>query len=160
MGMPATVALRVASGADAPAIVSLVNAAFAVERAFVDRDRTALDEIQAMLGRGTFLVADGADGTLLACMYLERRGQRVYVGMLSIQPTEQGRGLGRAMMAAAEAQCRAWDCEAIDIRILNLRSELPPFYRKLAFVETGRTDIVEDPLSRVPYYFILMSKPV
>ncbi|HZT77902.1 MAG TPA: GNAT family N-acetyltransferase [Vicinamibacterales bacterium] len=154
----AAVTLRAAGDADVPAIVALVNAAFAVERAFVDRDRTNADEIAGMLRKGTFLVADGDAGALLAAMYLERRGPHAYLGMLSIQPSQQGRGLGRAMMAAAESHARAWGCDAIDIRILHLRTELPPFYLALGFVETGRTETVNDPFSRKPYHFILMTK--
>jgi hypothetical protein len=79
-----TVTLRAAGDADVPAIAALVNAAFAIERAFVDRDRTSADEIAAMARKGTFFVADDEDG-LLAAMYLERRdADRVYLGMLSI----------------------------------------------------------------------------
>ena len=151
--------VRAASDADVPAIVALVNAAFAVERAFVDRDRTSADEIVGMLRNGTFLVVDDEGGGLLAGMYLEKRGfDRAYLGMLSIRPSEQGRGLGRAMMAAAEEKARAWGCTALDIRILNLRTELPPFYLALGFVQTSVTGVVNDPLSRKPYHFILMTK--
>ena len=154
-----TVVPREAGESDVPAIVALVNAAFALERAFVDRDRTDATEIAAMMTRGSFFVVDDDAGRLLAAMYLERRAiDRVYLGMLSIQPSNQGRGLGRAMMAAAEAQAHAWGATALDIRILHLRTELPPFYVALGFVETGRTDFVADPASREPYYFILMTK--
>jgi len=154
-----TLAPRAAGEADVPAIVALVNAAFAVERAFVDRDRTDAHEISGMMTRGSFFVVDDDEDGLLAAMYLERRGSdRVYLAMLSIQPSKQRHGLGRAMMAAAEAQARAWGAAAIDIRILNLRTELPPFYLALGFVETGRTDLVDDPFSRKPYHFILMAK--
>jgi len=153
-----TLAVRAAGESDVPAIVALVNAAFGVERRFVDRDRTNSDEIAAMRRRGTFLVVDGQVGALLASMYLERRGDHAYLGMLSIDPAQQGRGHGRAMMTAAEDHARNWGCVALDIRILHLRTELPPFYRTLGFLETGRTDFVEDAFTREPYYFILMTK--
>jgi GNAT superfamily N-acetyltransferase len=156
--MAATVDVRAATEADVDAIVALVNAAFAVERAFLDRDRTSPSEILALLGKGTFLVLDDDRGALVASVYLERRGERAYLGMLSIQPSRQGTGLGRAMMVASEAHARRWNCTAIDIRIVNLRRELPPFYRALGFSESGRTDIVEDPFTREPYHFILMTK--
>lgn len=156
--MTVTSGIRTATEADAPAIAALVNAAFAVERAFLDRDRTTLDEILSLFRKGTFLVVDADGGELLASMYLEPRGDRTYLGMLSIQPSQQGRGLGRAMMAVAEAQCRARGDVAIDIRIVNLRTELPPFYRALGFVETGRTEEVDDPHTRVPYHFVSMTK--
>jgi GNAT superfamily N-acetyltransferase len=128
-----------------------------VERSFVDRDRTTLDEIRACVGRGTFLVADAGVGSLAACVYVEARGERAYLGMLAVDPARQGRGLGRDMMAAAESHCRALGCRAIDIRIVDRRLELPPFYRSLGFSDTG-TSPVDDPSATKPYHFVLMSK--
>src|SRR5215467_10656588 len=110
----ATISVRAAGGDDVPGIVDLVNAAFAVERSFVDRDRTHADEIGAMIRKGTFLVVDGDGGAPVAAMYIEKRGGHAYLGMLSVRPSAQGRGLGRAMMTAAEAHVRAWGCDAID----------------------------------------------
>jgi ribosomal protein S18 acetylase RimI-like enzyme len=149
--------LRTASAADAPAIVALVNSAFAVEKAFVDGERTSLEEILELLRKGIFLVADGPDGVPTACAYVEQRGFRAYLGMLSIDPASQGKGLGREMMAAAEAHCRARRVRAMDIRILSLRPELPPFYRKLGYAEEG-TAPYDNAKSRKPGHFILMSK--
>src|SRR4051812_49860387 len=94
--------LRSADGRDVPAIVALLNAAFAMERDFIDKDRTSAPEIERYMTTGTFVIADGEDGALASCMYLERRGDRVYLGMLAVNPSRQGSGLGRQMMAAAE----------------------------------------------------------
>lgn len=149
--------IRAAGPVDAPRIVALLNAAFVMEREFVDRDRTSIGEIVRLLGTGTFLVVDGAGGGLAACMYIEARGDRAYLGMLAIDPSEQKRGLGRQMMAGAERHCAELGCRAIDIRIVNRRTELPPFYRRLGFVEGG-TAPFEDPLLTKPCHFVLMSK--
>src|SRR6185295_19952236 len=100
--MTDTLSIRTAASSDVPRIVALLNAAFAMERAFVDRDRTSAGEITASLGTGTFLVTDGEGGALASCVYLEQRGDRVYLGMLVVSPEAQGRGLGKRMMAAAE----------------------------------------------------------
>jgi hypothetical protein len=74
------ITLRTASDADVPAIVALLNAAFAMERSFIDRDRTSAPEIERYMTTGTFSVVDGTasvvDGTasaLASCMYLEQR---------------------------------------------------------------------------------------
>jgi N-acetylglutamate synthase-like GNAT family acetyltransferase len=88
--MTDTVAIRNAVPADIPRIVALLNVAFAMERAFVDRDRTSVEEITAYLGTGTFLVIDGDRDALAACVYLEQRGSRVYLGMLAVDPSYQG----------------------------------------------------------------------
>src|SRR5580765_1194856 len=129
--------VRSAASADAPAIVALVNAAFAVEKAFVDGERTTLDEIRVLLGKGEFLLADDPAGTIAVCAYVEQRGFRAYVGVLSVHPHRQGAGLGKQMMSAIEDYCRNRRVRSLDIRILSLRHELPPFYRKLGFVEEG-----------------------
>ena len=152
-----TIAIRTAGADDVPRIVALLNAAFAMERAFVDRDRTSAAEIAQYLETGTFLVVDDEDGALTSCMYLEQRGDRVYLGMLAVNPTEQGRGLGRQMMAAAERQAASLGCHAIDIRIVDRRTELPPFYRSLGFHDCG-TEPFEDPQLTKPCHFIRMTK--
>src|SRR5580765_635430 len=153
--MAHTIAIRAAGSDDVARIVALLNAAFAMERDFVDRDRTSAEEIASYLDTGTFFVADAEPGALASCMYLERRGDRVYLGMLAVSPAQQGQGLGRRMMAAAEQQAAAWGCRAIDIRIVNRRAELPPLYRALGFVEQG-TAPFDDPLLTRPCHFVLM----
>jgi ribosomal protein S18 acetylase RimI-like enzyme len=155
---PSGLPVRTATPADAPAIVDLVNAAFAVEKAFVDGERTSLDEIQRLLQSGIFLVADAENHAQpIACAYVEQRGFRAYLGMLSVDPSRQGTGLGRQMMTAVERYCRGRRVRSIDIRILSLRPELPPFYRKLNFIEEG-TAPYENPKSTRPGHFLLMSK--
>jgi GNAT superfamily N-acetyltransferase len=147
---------REAGVTDVPALVALINAAFAMEWDFVDRDRTSPDEIRGLMTMGTFVVV-GATPEVLACVYLERHGRRMYLGMLSVQPAQQKRGLGRRLMAESEARCRAWGCTGIDIRIVNRRTELPPIYTKMGFVDRG-TEPFEEPLLKKPCHFMLMSK--
>jgi len=65
------------------------------------------------------------------------RGERGYMGMLTVDPARQRLGLGTRIMEAAEEHLRSHGCVAVDILVLNLRSELPPIYRRHGFVETG-----------------------
>ena len=155
--MAHAITIRIAEAADVPRIVTLLNAAFAMERDFVDRDRTSAAEIARYLGTGSFSVVDAEDGTLASCMYLEQRADRLYLGMLAVSPARQGRGLGRQMIAVAEGQAASFGCRAIDIRIVDRRTELPPFYRSLGFVDNGTEPFV-DPLLTKPCQFIRMSK--
>lgn len=48
----------------------------------------------------------------------------------------------------------------MDLRIVNLREELPPFYRRLGYVETGTAPFQEEIKSKLPCHFVLMSKPL
>jgi GNAT superfamily N-acetyltransferase len=157
--MADTITLRAADAADISRIVSLLNAAFAMEWDFINRDRTSAAEIARYMTAGSFLVVDGEEGALATCMYLEQRGDRLYLGMLAVSPDRQGRGLGRQMMAAAERHAASLGCSALDIRIVDRRTELPPFYRSLGFVDNG-TEPLDDPLLTKPAHFIRMTKKV
>ncbi|HEV7502164.1 MAG TPA: GNAT family N-acetyltransferase [Vicinamibacteria bacterium] len=154
-----TAAVRAAAPEEADALAALINAAFAVERFFIDGDRTSAAEVRALMGKGAFLVSE-AQGALSGCVYVERRGARGYFGLLAVDPARKGTGLGRALVAAAEDRFRGQGCEAADISVVDLRQELPPFYRRLGYVETGTAPFPSDGKATRPCHFILMSKPL
>ena len=81
--------------------------------------------------------SDKMSGPISAAVYVEISGERGYFGMLAVDPASQGTGLGRLMVEAAESHCRQLGCQFMDIDVLSLRPELPPFYRKLGYRETG-----------------------
>ncbi len=152
--------VRVAELPDAPAIVGVINAAFVVERFFIDRDRTTLKEVLEFFRSGTFLIALSEDMSLTGCVYLERRGERAYLGLLSIHPSRQKTGLGAGLIRAAEKYCFDQGCRHIDLRIVNVREELPAFYQKLGYRESGTSPFPADVETRIPCHFVHMSKEV
>jgi ribosomal protein S18 acetylase RimI-like enzyme len=78
--------------------------------------------------------------------------------MLSIDPACQRKGLGRQLIDAAEARARDRGCRVIDIHIVDLREELPPYYRRLGYVETGTLPFSEPERASRPCSFVVMSK--
>jgi predicted N-acetyltransferase YhbS len=150
---------RTATSADAEAIADLINAAFRVERFFIDRDRTDPDKIRALLKTGVFLVVEDAD-RMTACVYVELRGEGAYFGLLAVDPSRQNKGVGKNMVAVVEDYAREAGCRFMDMRIVDLRAELPPFYRRLGYVETGTEPFKADSEPKIPAHFIIMSKPL
>lgn len=130
------VQIRAATRADIPAVVAVVNAAFAIE-SFIEGTRTDAADAAEMMKQGVFLVAESETGGIVASVYTEVHGPLGYFGMLAVAPSHQGLHLGQAMIAAAEDYCRARGCTAMDITVLSLRTELPAFYRNLGYIETG-----------------------
>lgn len=144
------------------AAIPLVNDAFSVET-FFEGTRTDEAEMTKRLSTGTFLVAKEAEtDRTIALVYAEVEGARGYFGMLSVDRARQGSGLGRRMIEAAEEHCRRAGCTHIDIHVLSLRTELPPFYRKFGYVETGTEELhaVHDLKTGLKCHVIVMSKPL
>jgi ribosomal protein S18 acetylase RimI-like enzyme len=150
-------AVRTAIPSDISQIVNLINRAFAVERFFKSGDRTDSEQIQHMMEQGKFLLLEN-DGDPVACVFVKVTGDRGYIGTLSVDPTHQRSGLGRRMMREAEEYCRAAGCKAVDIRIVNLRKELPAIYHKLGFIETGTQSAEVIKNATRPIHFLTMSK--
>jgi GNAT superfamily N-acetyltransferase len=154
-------AIRIATAADIPAMVSVTNAAFAIET-FLEGTRTDQPRLAEMMQKGKFLLAHDPSGRLLASVYVEVNEDRGYFGMLAIDPAHQGQGLGRAMVNATEDYCRQQGCATMDLWVLSLRPELRPFYRKLGYVET-RTEEFRPSRPLKPgaeCHCVVMSKPL
>lgn len=149
--------LRSASLADAEAITRLINKAFEVERFFIDGERIRLAEVLQRFATGRFIVAEEGEA-LAGCVYIEPRGERAYLGLLSIAPQHQRAGLGTRLTAAAEAYCREQGCRDVDLLIVNLRRELPGFYHRLGYIENGTAPFPAEVQTRLPCHFVKMSK--
>src|SRR6266481_3388698 len=154
---PTSLSIRVGQADDVNALAVLVNAAFRVEQPFIEGDRVDAEGVRSYMARGKFLVA-GNSSSLAACVYVELRGDRGYLGLLGVDPLRQGSGLGRRMMDAAENYFREAGCQAVDLRVISARTPLPAFYRHLGYLEIGTALFAPDVPVKVPCHYILMSK--
>jgi len=148
---------RSANSADVESLACLINAAFRVERPFIEGDRIDPQGVRLYMARGKFLLAEDAV-SLVGCVYVELRGDRGYLGLLGVDPSRQGTGLGRKLMDAAEKFFCEAGCRAIDLRVISARTPLPAFYRHLGYRETGTAPFAPDVPVKVPCHYILMSK--
>ena len=153
-------AIRLAQPADAAQITRLINAAFHVaEGFFIDGPRLGQSEVEQKLQKGNFLLAE-ADGKLNGCVYIEMRGERSYLGLLSVDPNCQKGGLGSRLMSEAEEHCRSRGSQFMDILIVSVRTELAPYYQHRGYSQTGTTPFEENVETKMPVHFINMSKPL
>jgi len=156
--MTSTVPIRLAVVADAEKITNIINAAFhIVEGFFIDGPRIDQTEVEQLLDKGAFLLAEAGD-KLNGCVYVELRGERSYLGLLSVDPTCQRGGLGSLLMSEAEKYCRERGSQFMDILIVNLRTDLPAFYQRRGYFENGTAPFPADVVTKIPCHFINMSK--
>jgi GNAT superfamily N-acetyltransferase len=152
------VQIRLAEFRDAEAITVMINDAFRKAEAFlIDHDRIDLDSVRQFLRTGKFLLAE-TEAALLGCVYVEPRGERAYLGLLSVNPDRQKAGLGSTLMSAAEDYCTQAGCKFMDLQIISVREELPRFYHRLGYMETGTAPLPPNVKPKQPCHFIKMSK--
>ena len=159
MTTPNTAApFRLAVPADTARITAVINAAFRIaEGFFIDGNRITQAEVEKSLTKGNFILAENGE-TLSGCVYVELRGERSYLGLLSVDPSCQQSGLGSLLMREAERYCRERGSQAMDILIVNLREDLPAYYQKRGYVHNGTTPFPADLETKIPCHFINMSK--
>lgn len=150
---------RLAAAADSARIIEVVNAAFSIED-FLEGTRTDEARLAAMMEKGKILLAEDANGKVVGSIYYELRGKRGYLGMLAIEPAEQGRGLARKIVEAAEGRLRSAGCDEVEIIVLNMRPDLLPLYKRFGFVQTGTTQFAPSRTLKpgVECYGITMAK--
>ena len=151
--------VRRARAADLPALARLINRAYAVEADVFDGERVRVDELSALAVDGHFLVLDRADGELAAAVYVALGGVHARLELLAVAPELQRLGLGRRLVALAEALAAALGCHAVDLAIVNLRTELLPWYRSQGYREVG-TAAIDDRATRRPCHRLLLTKPL
>ncbi|MBZ5641940.1 MAG: GNAT family N-acetyltransferase [Acidobacteriia bacterium] len=153
------ISIRDANANDAVAIARLVNTAFLVEQFFIERDRTNPEVVRGMMKKGKFLLAED-EHSLVGSIYVELRGERGYFGMLSIEPSRQGMGVGHRLVDAAENYFLDAGCMWSDLIIVNVRTELLALYGRWGYKETGTAPYDDPHPTKIPVHFILMSKPL
>ncbi len=148
---------RRATRSDVPALVALVNLAYQVEKFFKTGDRTDEADVAGLLEQSAFLVHEEG-GAIVGCVHVAVKGERGYFGLLAVHPQHRGRKLGVRLVAAAEAFVRDAGCKAMDLSVVHLRTELPPFYRALGYAERTTAPFPCPEQAIVPCHLIVMSK--
>ena len=148
--MSADFALRLATASDVPALVALVNSAYRGESSragwATEADLlggTRIDEARlaaTMATDGHVVLVHEADGAIIACVHLERRGANGYLGMLTTKPTLQARGTGRRMLEAAETWAVThWQSQEMHMTVIVQRDALVAWYERRGYARSGET---------------------
>jgi N-acetylglutamate synthase-like GNAT family acetyltransferase len=131
-------AIRPARAEEVDAIVALIHRAFGQYRGKLQPESSALlesaDTIRAAMTTGSILLAVRGD-RIVGCISVHRKADFAYAGRLAVEPMERSVGVGRALMAQAEALARQMGANRlrVDVR-LKLRDNRA-FFRALGFTE-------------------------
>jgi ribosomal protein S18 acetylase RimI-like enzyme len=129
--------IRPARADEAGAIVALLHRAFGQYRGKLQPESGALSEsvdtISSVMSVGAILVAV-RDG-IVGCVAVQRKADFAYAGRLAVDPGARGTGVGRALMAEAEAMARLMGTGRLRVDVRLALRENRAFFRTLGFVE-------------------------
>lgn len=169
---------RFAEARDVPAIVVLVESAYrgdasragwTTEADLLDGQRTDGQTVESVLATpGSAMLLAESEGQLAGSCHLDRHaGAEVYLGMLAVQPSRQGQGWGRQILAEAERLARLdWGARTMIMTVIAQRPELVAWYQRRGYLPTGETrpfpygeDRVGIP-RRSDLHFVVLAKPL
>ena len=141
------VSFRPAERRESDAIRSLVRDAYALYVPRMDREPAPMvADYAGLIASGVLEVAE-LDGFLAGILVCYPRDDHLHVENVAVSSKAQGRGIGRALMARAEARARELSLDAIELYTNEVMEENFPFYAALGYAETGR--MAEDGYNRV-----------
>jgi ribosomal protein S18 acetylase RimI-like enzyme len=168
-------AITKASSADVPRLSVLVNSAYrgegskkgwTTEADLLGGQRTDENGLQKMIDHpaAAILKYTDAQEQIVGCVYLEKKPAGLYLGMLTVSPELQGAGIGKHLLAAAEAYAKETGCSAIIMTVISVRAELIAWYERHGYQRTGETQpFPADPAFGLPKQsleFIVLQKPI
>ena len=116
-----------------------------------------------MQAPGAFILKYFENDSILGCVYLKEEDHKLYLGMLTVAPTFQNKGIGKMLLAATEEEAHKRNCTAIFMSVISIRTELIHWYKKHGYYDTGITKPfpVNDPsfgIPKQPLEFIILEK--
>lgn len=93
-------------------------------------------------------------------MHFEARGDHGWFGLLAVDPAAQGAGHARALIAGVEARCRALGLPTLQLEVVDLRTDLPPFYARFGFDEVERKPFPDNKKLTQSAVMVVMRKAV
>ena len=132
---------------DALELDKLVNSAYrgdssrqgwTTEADLLDGTRTNAEGIAELITTpGTTLLKYIEAGKILGCVELKNENGKLYLGMLTVQPDLQGKGIGKKLLIEAEVEARNQNCKSIFMTVISIRKELIDWYLRHGYIMTG-----------------------
>ena len=139
--------IRQAADGDVTAIRGVVEAAYSGYVPRIGRPPAPMTaDYETLVAAGDVWVAD-ADGRVVGVLVIRASGNALELENVAVDPAEQGRGHGGALVSFAESHARESRLTAVELYTNEAMVENLALYPKLGFVETERR--VEDGFRRV-----------
>jgi ribosomal protein S18 acetylase RimI-like enzyme len=164
-----------ANPSDIAELVRLINSAYRGEGAkkgwtteadLLDGTRTDEHNLIGLLNdpSSVILKYSNQQGKIEACVNLQKKDNKLYLGMLTVSPELQGAGIGKQLLSAADEYAKKNSCAAIFMTVISVRSELIAWYERHGYKKTGEVKPFpvgeEFGIQKQPLEMIVMEKSI
>lgn len=157
---------------DVPELVQLVNSAYrgesskkgwTTEADLLDGIRTDEASLAALIREPHSVIMKCLrENQLVGCVYLQKQGGALYLGMLTVDPGLQAAGIGKKMLQASEDWALQQHCTSVVMTVITDRKELLDWYGRRGYQSTGETKpFPNDPkfgIPKKPLEFVVLKK--
>lgn len=102
-------------------------------------DEATLNKLMQTPG-AVFLKYINEENNIEGCVFLDKKENKLYLGMLSVSPLVQAKGIGKQLMTAAEDYARDQKCSSIFMKVISVRHELVAWYERHGYSKTRETE--------------------
>ena len=167
--------IKPALESDIPALNMLVNSAYrgegskqgwTTEADLLDGIRTDEESLKELVHReDSIILKYEEENSILGCVYLKQEEAKMYLGMLTVSPQLQNKGIGKILLTASEDEARKRNCTAVFMSVISVRKELIDWYKKRGYYDTGHTKPFPENnprfgIPRQPLEFIILEKKI
>lgn len=140
----------IADEKDISPLVALMDSAYRGENSkqgwtseadlFIGNKRTDETTVANLIKRpgSVFFKYLNEEGILEGCVLLHKKDSRIYLGMFSVSPLAQGKGIGKKLLAAADDYAKEQKCATIYMTVITVREELIAWYERNGYQKTGK----------------------
>lgn len=163
--------IATANDADIPRLNLLINSAYrgdhskkgwTTEADLLDGIRTDEQALRDIMNEPeSFFLKYVIEEEVVGCVHLRKEEEQLYLGMLTVSPDLQAKGIGKQLLLAAEDEARKRDCDAIYMTVISIRKELIEWYLRHGYLDSGvRKPFYGVGIPKMPLEFVVLRKRV
>ena len=146
--MSADLTITIATKKDIESLEKLVNSAYrgeaskkgwTTEANLIEGQRIDRESLTAQMSDPDVVILKNTNNErqITGCVYLQKKGEKLYLGMLTVSPVLQANGLGKRLLEAAEDYARSINYHIIVMTVITTRTELLAWYERRGYYKTG-----------------------
>jgi ribosomal protein S18 acetylase RimI-like enzyme len=132
---------------DISALNILINSAYRGEHSkkgwtteanILEGIRTSEEELRELMQKpDTSIFKFSQNQIIVGCVMLVQKKDKLYLGMLTVNPELQNSGVGKALLQFAESYAIELSLSKIVMTVISIRSELISWYNRHGYIDTG-----------------------